>query len=101
MYDQLSIKELVNIFIEKKTNLSVILSKQSNGVTISDWMSLVLVCDGQLYLLYQIITSSLITEGLWPGDVYESCIQSYNKFGWSISSKIFNITSETGYFFVY
>ena len=42
----------------KKTNVSVILSMQSNGVTISDWMSLVLVCDGQLYLGYQKMTSS-------------------------------------------
>ena len=42
----------------KKTNVSVILSMQSNGVTISDWMSLVLVCDGQLYIGDHIMTSS-------------------------------------------
>ena len=35
-------------------------------------------------------------EGLWPGDYYEGTIESYNKFGWSLHSEVFNFTSETG-----
>ena len=38
----------------------------------------------------------LISEGLWPGDIYEGTIESYNKFGWSQHSNTFNFTSESG-----
>ena len=41
---------------------------QSNGVTISDWMSLVLVCDGQLYFGFHKMTPSL--QKSWSPSFY-------------------------------